>query len=168
MVNRRMSPQRIVNMFVYTRAVWPPGGRLMQQQVKSSSPLFLQVEDSSPLVPPSVSMVMPVTVPVQSGGPVKASRSAQRRLRRLSPAGGRSVLYRSLLHRDEEKEAEGGGAHYTPPPMLCPLRAGPGLYCSLTTRRQQRVQTVQLHNTHSKTELINKLTTPLLKSPLRC
>ncbi|XP_036946694.1 transcriptional-regulating factor 1-like isoform X2 [Acanthopagrus latus] len=108
-----------------------------------------KVEDSSPLVPQPVSLVMPVTVPVQSGGPVKVSRSTQRRLRRLSPAGGRSVLYRSLLHRDEEEEEEGGGAHYTPPPMLCPLRAGPGLYCSLTTRRQQRVQTVQLHNTHN-------------------
>ena len=88
------------------------------------------------------------------------------------------MLYRSLLRlEDEETVAKGDGAvssggddeqsavsgdgvvaggdsvsggHYTPPPMLCPLRVGPGLYCSLTIRGQQRVQTVQLHNTHSK------------------
>lgn len=45
---------------------------------------------------------------------------------------------------------DGGRGHYTPPPMLCPLRAGSGLYCSLIPRRQQRVQTVLLHNSHSK------------------
>ncbi len=87
------------------------------------------------------------------------------------------MLYRSLLHHDEEEAVAkgdgavsrggdeevvaedgkaavsgdgGSGVHYTPPLMLCPLRAGQGLYCSLITRRQQRVQTVQLHNTHSK------------------
>lgn len=85
------------------------------------------------------------------------------------------MLYRSLMHmkeeevvtrgnkaaacdNDEDGEAvisgngvtDGGRGHYTPPPMLCPNRMGPGLYCSLTTRRHQRVQTVQLHNTQSK------------------
>lgn len=85
------------------------------------------------------------------------------------------MLYRSLMHLGEEEEVpgdnaaaaggadendeavvsgdggvDGGRGHFTPPPMLCPLRAGPGLYCSLTTGRQQKVQTVQLHNTQSK------------------
>lgn len=36
--------------------------------------------------------------------------------------------------------------HYTPPPMLCPRRAGTGLYCNLASRRQQRAQTVRLQN----------------------
>lgn len=135
--------------------------------------LFLQGEDTSPPVQPVVSMVMPVSVPVQSRGTAKACRGGQRRCSRPSPATGGAVLYRSLLRRDEEEavakgdrpvsgggddeeavvedgEAAIGGEHYTPPPMLCPLRAGPGLYCSLTTRRQQRVQTVLLHNAHSK------------------
>nr|XP_033472225.1 uncharacterized protein LOC117250230 [Epinephelus lanceolatus] len=115
-------------------------------------------DSSAPTVQPSVSMVMPVSVPVQS----KACRSGQRRGSHLSPAtGGAALLYRSLLHhREEEAVAEDGeagdgavamgdGAHYTPPPMLCPIRAGPGLYCSLATRRQQKVQAVQLHNTHN-------------------
>ncbi|KAM9334226.1 uncharacterized protein ABDE67_021959 [Symphorus nematophorus] len=141
-------------------------------------------EDSSPVAPPSsVSMVMPVTVPVQSRGVAKACRGGQRRCGLPSPAGGRAVLYRSLLHLQEEEEetvAKGDGrassrggddeesavsgdgvvtggdgdvssGHFTPPPMLCPLRVGPGLYCSLlTTRRQQRAQTVQLRNTHNE------------------
>ncbi|KAL7370055.1 hypothetical protein ABVT39_017704 [Epinephelus coioides] len=115
-------------------------------------------DSSAPTVQPSVSMVMPVSVPVQS----KACRSGQRRGSHLSPAtGGAALLYRSLLHhREEEAVAEDGeagdgavamgdGAHYTPPPMLCPIRVGPGLYCSLATRRQQKVQAVQLHNTHN-------------------
>uniref|UniRef100_A0A8P4G609 Transcriptional-regulating factor 1 n=1 Tax=Dicentrarchus labrax TaxID=13489 RepID=A0A8P4G609_DICLA len=126
-------------------------------------------EDSSPLVPPSISMVMPVTVPVQPRAAAKVCRGGPRRCSRLSPPSARAVLYRSLMHLEEEEEeavAKGdgpvssgadvaedgvvtrgdGGVHYTPPPMLCPLRAGPGLYCSLTSRRQQRVQTVQIHN----------------------
>lgn len=136
-------------------------------------PLFLQGENSSS----PVSMVMPVSVPVQSRGTAKACRGGQRRSSRLSPATGGTVLYRSLLHQDEEETVAkgdgavscggdeevvvedgkapvsgdgGSGVHYTPPPMLCPIRVGQGLYCSLTSRRQQRVQTVQLHNTHSK------------------
>ncbi|XP_070712031.1 transcriptional-regulating factor 1-like [Pempheris klunzingeri] len=104
-----------------------------------------------PVVQPSVSMVMPVSVPVQSRGRSRARRGAQKRCGRLSPATGGAVLYRSLLHRGAEEAVAGGdggsGVHYTPPPMLCPLRAGPGLYCSLTTRRRQRAQTVQLHST---------------------
>ncbi|XP_041822508.1 uncharacterized protein LOC121627595 [Chelmon rostratus] len=126
-------------------------------------------EDSSPLVPASpVSMAMPVNVPVQSRG------SAQGRCSRLAAASRRSVLYRSLLHlKDEDEVVSGGGddgvvtggdgVHYTPPPMLCPLRAGPGLYCSLTSRRQQRVQTVQLHNTH--TDGLNDLVAMETASP---
>lgn len=100
-------------------------------------------------------------------------RSGQRKCSRLTPTSVGAVLYRSLMHLKEEEEVTrgnkaagdndedgeaviggegvsgGGRSHYTPPPMLCPHRAGSGLYCSLT-RRQQRVQTVQLHNTQSK------------------
>ncbi|XP_039649632.1 transcriptional-regulating factor 1-like isoform X2 [Perca fluviatilis] len=108
-------------------------------------------EDSSAPVQPCVSIVMPVSVPVQSRGRPKACRGGQKRCSRPSPAtGGAVLLYRSLLHPEEEEARDGvvAGIHYTPPPMLCPLRAGPGLYCSLATGRQQRVQTVQLHNAH--------------------
>ncbi|XP_069019840.1 uncharacterized protein [Embiotoca jacksoni] len=125
-------------------------------------------KDSSQPVQRSVSMVMPVSVPVQSRGASKSGRSGQRRCSRLPPATGGAVLYRSLMHLEEEEgvargddddgdgavadgdgavaETGGGRGHYTPPPMLCPLRAGLGLLCSVTTRRQQRAQTVQLHN----------------------
>ncbi|XP_050921729.1 uncharacterized protein LOC108873216 isoform X6 [Lates calcarifer] len=125
-------------------------------------------EDSSLPVQPSASMVMPVSVPVQTRG---VSKSGQKRCSRLSPATRGAVLYRSLMHQEEEEAVaaavagggggdgeavisgdgavDGGRGHYTPPPMLCPLRVGPGLYCSLNTRRQQRVQTVQLHNTYN-------------------
>ncbi|XP_039998308.1 uncharacterized protein LOC120798227 isoform X2 [Xiphias gladius] len=131
-------------------------------------------EASSSHVQPSVSMVMPVSVPVQSKGVSKACRGGQKRCGHLSPATGGAVLYRSLMHLGEEEEVpgdnaaaaggadendeavvsgdggvDGGRGHFTPPPMLCPLRAGPGLYCSLTTGRQQKVQTVQLHNTQN-------------------
>ncbi|XP_042339236.1 transcriptional-regulating factor 1-like, partial [Plectropomus leopardus] len=103
-------------------------------------------------------MVTPISVPVQSRGGSRACRGGQRRCSRRSPiTGGAVSLYRSLLRQEEEEAADGeagdgavaggDGAHYKPPPMLCPLRPGPGLYCSLATRRQQRVQTVQLHNT---------------------
>ncbi|XP_023252226.1 transcriptional-regulating factor 1-like [Seriola lalandi dorsalis] len=126
-----------------------------------SATLGKKGEDSSPPAQPSVSMVMPVSVPIQSRGASKACRSAQRRCNPLSPATGGAVLYRSLMHLDAAaaggREAvtggdgvvDGGRGHYTPPPMLCPLRVGAGLYCSLTTRRQQRVRTVQLHDTHN-------------------
>ncbi|KAM7365825.1 hypothetical protein PAMP_016727 [Pampus punctatissimus] len=122
-----------------------------------------------PPVQPSVSMVMPTSVPVQSRGMSKVCRSGeQRRCTRQSSAPGGAVLYCSLMRPNAAKEEEemvargdgvvvdggedsggvvgGNRGHYTPPPMLCPVRAGPGLYCSLTTRRQRRVQTVQLHN----------------------
>ncbi|KAM6957938.1 transcriptional-regulating factor 1-like [Tautogolabrus adspersus] len=117
-----------------------------------------KVEDSSLLENPSVVMVMPVSMPVQSGGAVKTCKAGQRACSRLSPATGGAVLYRSLLQQEKEEAAvsgdavvargDDGGVHYTPPPMLCPLRAGPGLYCSLTTRWQQRAQPVQLHDAH--------------------
>ncbi|XP_026157230.1 uncharacterized protein LOC113127149 isoform X2 [Mastacembelus armatus] len=119
---------------------------------------------------PSVSMVMPVSVPVQSRGVSKACRSGQRVSGRVPPATRDAVLYRSLMHLGEEQEVfkgngvvdkdggsgDGANGHYTPPPMLCPLRVGPGLYCSLTTTRQQQVQTVQLHNMETLTKGINK------------
>ncbi|XP_031734430.1 zinc finger protein 541-like [Anarrhichthys ocellatus] len=111
----------------------------------------------NPVVQPSASMVMPVSVPVQSGGPAKPCHGGQRgRCRHPSPTtGGEAPLYRSLLHQEEEEDEDGGkagddGAHYTPPPVLCPIRAGPGLYCSLATRGQQRVQTVRLNNNNNK------------------
>ncbi|XP_075950992.1 uncharacterized protein LOC142952872 isoform X4 [Anarhichas minor] len=111
----------------------------------------------NPVVQPSASMVMPVSVPVQSGGPAKPCRGGQRgRCGRPSPTtGGEAPLYCSLLHQEEEEDEDGGkagddGAHYTPPPVLCPIRAGPGLYCSLATRGQQRVQTVRLNNNNHK------------------
>ncbi len=132
--------------------------------ISSSLPFVLQTQNTSPLITPTVSMVMPVTVPVQSKGTAKVCSKQQRSCSRLSAARGGAVLYRSLLHRDaeaavksrggddeevlaEEGEAAVIDAHYTPPTMLCPLRAGPGLHCSLTTRKHQRVQTVQLHST---------------------
>ncbi|XP_041638109.1 transcriptional-regulating factor 1-like [Cheilinus undulatus] len=96
-----------------------------------------KVGDSSPLDSPSVSMVIPVSVPVQS----------DRGDSRCSPARGGAVLYHSLMHhKKEDADGNDGAGHYIPPPMLCPIRAGPGLYCSLTTRRQQRAQTVALQN----------------------
>ncbi|KAM9766908.1 uncharacterized protein ACNS7B_017522 [Menidia menidia] len=79
----------------------------------------------SPPGPNPVSMVMPVSVPVQT--------------RRVSPGQGggqqktprRRALYHSLMH----EAGRGDGGHYTPPPMLSPQRGGPGLYCSLTPAR---------------------------------
>ncbi|KAK2857158.1 hypothetical protein Q5P01_005893 [Channa striata] len=116
-------------------------------------------DDSSSHIPPSSALVMPVSVPVQSRGAAKACRTTQRRCSRLPPATAGAVLYQSLMHPKQEGAVTGGSkgedgdafiddeqSHYTPPPMLCPLRAGTGLYCSLTTKSQQRVQ---LHNTHN-------------------
>lgn len=103
--------------------------------------LYLQSEDPA--------LQIPVTSPFQSSGSTTACRGRQRRRTRPPTPPARTVLYCSLLRQEP---AAGGdevrGARYTPPPMLCPLRAGPGLYCSLTSRRQQRVQTVQLQNSH--------------------
>ncbi|XP_030608656.1 uncharacterized protein LOC115796392 [Archocentrus centrarchus] len=118
-------------------------------------------KDSSPPVQRSNTMVMPVSIPVKSRRVSKTCRSSQTRGSHLPLATGSTALYRSLMHPQEGEDvtkgikagenravsaANKGGGHYTPPPMLCPQRAGSGLYCSLTTRRQQRVQTVQLHN----------------------
>ncbi|CAK6982706.1 uncharacterized protein LOC121892409 [Scomber scombrus] len=108
---------------------------------------------------PPVSMVMPVSVPVQTRGASKVSRAGpQRKCTRQSSAAGGAVLYCSLMRVDAAKEeavakgvarGDGGRGHYTPPPMLCPVRTGPGLHCSLTTRRQQRVQILKLHNSQN-------------------
>nr|XP_054590881.1 uncharacterized protein LOC107384615 isoform X2 [Nothobranchius furzeri] len=74
----------------------------------------------------------------------------------LLPLSNRgAALYHSLMRQKEKEEAKpvankvaktADYGQYTPPLMLCPQREGPGLYCSLTTRRQQRAQTVQLYN----------------------
>lgn len=156
-----MSPDCHLHMYIHTVGNAAPCGHLcLQWKVFNIFffPLYLQSEDTSLLAPPSISMVIPVTVPVQSSGPAKVCRSRKRRCSDPVPTTGHAVLYRSLLHQETavggDREVTGGdgvsGVHYTPPPMLCPFRAGPGLYCSLTTRRQQRVQTVQLHNTHGE------------------
>uniref|UniRef100_UPI0037E7A0F9 uncharacterized protein n=1 Tax=Semicossyphus pulcher TaxID=241346 RepID=UPI0037E7A0F9 len=136
-------------------------GHMRSHSGSRSAASVNKVEDPSLLEKPSISMVMPVSVPVQSRGSAKRCQSGQRTCSRLPPATGGAVLYRSLMHKegavDEDgKAARDGdaevaeGVHFTPPPMLCPLRAGPGLFCSLTTRRQQRAQTVQLHNAHDE------------------
>lgn len=96
---------------------------------------------------------MPVSVAVQTRG-----MSGQRKGSVPPPASGGAVLYRSLMHlkKQEDRQTganENGGmgtmadlGHYTPPPMLCPERAGPGLYCSLPTRRQQRAERIKPHS----------------------
>ncbi|XP_035854714.1 uncharacterized protein LOC116055634 [Sander lucioperca] len=127
-------------------------GHMRCHSASRPAPCLNKSEDSSAPVQTSVSIVMPVSVPVQSRGRPKACRGGQKRCSRPSPAtGGAAPLYRSLLHPEEQEAGDGvvAGIHYTPPPMLCPLRAGLGLYCSLATGRQQRVQTVQLHNAHN-------------------
>lgn len=87
-------------------------------------------------------MVMPVSVPISSKGrPHKKGDSC------VFAASRKAVLYHSLLREDTSADDGVSAGHYTPPPMLCPVRAGPGLYCSLTSRRQKRVQTIQLRNT---------------------
>lgn len=100
---------------------------------------FPQNEDLS--LSPSTSTVMPVSVPVHSKG------RAQKKASCMFPASRRGVLYQSLLHEDASMGNGVSFRHYTPPPMLCPVRAGPGLYCSLTSRKMKRAQTIQLHNT---------------------
>ncbi|XP_041834685.1 transcriptional-regulating factor 1-like [Melanotaenia boesemani] len=121
------------------------------------SPVLVKKDISPPAQNP-VSIVMPVSVPVQSRGMSLVRGGGQRRCSILPLVTRGSVLYRSMMRLEEKegdapKATEGGvvvnagsAGHYTPPPMLCPLRAGPGLYCSLTTREQQRVHAVQLHN----------------------
>ncbi|KAF3688352.1 Transcriptional-regulating factor 1 [Channa argus] len=121
-------------------------------------------EDASSHILPSASLVMPVSVPVQSRGASKSCRTGRGRCSRLPPATGGAVLYRSLMHLKEEEAVtsgnkvagpndgeacgdDGARCHYTPPPMLCPLRPGTGLYCSLISLKGQ--QRVQLHNTHN-------------------
>lgn len=119
------------------------------QCIQDLTSVFLQGEDSSLPVQPSIPIVIPVSVPVQSRGVSKACTSGQRTCSRLPAATGGAVLYRSLMHLEKEVTrgrvaAASVGCHYIPPPMLCPLRVGPGLHCSLATRREQRVQAVQL------------------------
>ncbi|XP_037829805.1 uncharacterized protein LOC108246840 isoform X2 [Kryptolebias marmoratus] len=116
------------------------------------SPTLLK-KDTSPTASSPVSMVMPVSVPVQTRG-----MSEQRRCSLRPPAIGGAVLYHSLMHLEEQEDAVARGnkdgkvvitadlGRYTPPPMLCPQRAGSGLFCSLATRSQQRAQTIQLRN----------------------
>lgn len=114
---------------------------------------FLQSGEPSLLVTQSIRTVLPVTVPVQSSG--HACRSSQKKCSRQFPAARFTTLFHSLLHQatavgdscDVTVRDGSSVERFTPPPMLCPVRAGPGLYCSLTSRRKQRVQRVQLHNT---------------------
>lgn len=89
----------------------------------------------------STSTVMPVSVPVYSKG------RAHKKVSCAFPAHRRGVLYQSLMREDTSMGDGVSLRHYTPPPMLCPVRAGPGLYCSLTSRRLKRAQTIQLHIT---------------------
>lgn len=96
-------------------------------------------------------MVIPVSVPVQIRG-----TSEQKQCNLLPSTINGAVLYRSLMHLEEQEDAAAMGnkdgrlvitadlGHYTPPPMLCPERAGSGLHYSLTTKRKQRVRTIQL------------------------
>lgn len=105
-----------------------------------------KVDDPPLMKSPSVSMVIPVSVPVQP----QVSRSEERCSRLCSPTGG-AVLYRSLLQQERGRagvrgEGDDGGGHYTPPPMLCPVRAGPGLFCSITSRGQQRAKAAQVQH----------------------
>lgn len=101
---------------------------------------YFSFQTEDPSGSPSVSMAMPVSVPVHSKARAPKKSSC------VFPASRKVALYQSLL-RDDASMGDGVGArHYTPPPMLCPVRVGPGLYCSLTSRRQKRVQTIQLHN----------------------
>ncbi|KAG7215647.1 hypothetical protein INR49_022002, partial [Caranx melampygus] len=136
-------------------------GHMRSHSGVRSTPWVKKGDEPSPPAQPSVSvsMVMPVSVPIQSRGASKACRSGQRRFSHVPAATRGAVLYRSLMRLEDEEEVvdegetvvrgDGGRGHYTPPPMLCPLRVGAGLYCSLTSRRQHRVETVQLHNTHN-------------------
>lgn len=103
-----------------------------------------QNDDLSAL--PAVSTVMPVSMPVHSKG------RAQKKGGCVFPASKKAVLYRTLLREDTSTGDGVSARHYTPPPMLCPIRAAPGLYCSLTGRRLKRVQTIQLHNTSGTLE----------------
>ncbi|XP_072235494.1 transcriptional-regulating factor 1-like [Leuresthes tenuis] len=114
-------------------------------------------KDLSPVVQNPVAMVMPVSVPVKKRWMSSARGGGQKRGKALPLAPRGRALYCSLMHT-EEREAvatsnkigevvtTADGGRYAPPPMLCPRRAGSGLYCSLATKRQQIVQTVQLHN----------------------
>ncbi|XP_013879773.1 uncharacterized protein LOC106529016 [Austrofundulus limnaeus] len=116
------------------------------------SPTLLKKESSPPTLNP-VSMVIPVSIPVQTRG-----TSEQKQCSLLPSTISGAVLYRSLMHLEEQQEAVARGnkdgrsiitadlGHYTPPPMLCPQRAGSGLHYSLTTNRKQRVQTIQQKN----------------------
>lgn len=105
-----------------------------------------QSDDPSPLLPTT------------SPDPLSVCRSRPRRRSSHLPTVPPSctLLYCSLLRssslQGEQVRAGVGGVHehYTPPPMLCPLRAGTGLYCNLASRRQQRAQTVRLQNSNSE------------------
>ncbi|XP_078147227.1 uncharacterized protein LOC139931387 [Centroberyx gerrardi] len=185
-------------------------------------------EDSSTPVRPSVSMTMPVSVPVlcsappppsgqerggggeEGGGVAKAWRGGKKRSSRplFLPSGG-AVLFCSLMRlttTEEEKEVvavgdmvagnngavamsdrvdarrdgavasadgdegavargNGGGgrgceAVYTPPPMLCPLRPGAGLYCCL-------LPTAPLQHTHNGVDDLVSMVTGKLRAGIK-
>ncbi|XP_068165783.1 uncharacterized protein [Antennarius striatus] len=104
--------------------------------------------------------VISVSVPIQSRVLPQVCRWGRRGRHHPPPEAGFPALYHSLLHLDGEVTVIGSrandsksggvtviGGHYIPPPMLCPLRPGAGLYCSLTNRGHQRAQQSRLHNT---------------------
>ncbi|KAM4538493.1 uncharacterized protein V3H82_024137 isoform 1-T2 [Fundulus diaphanus] len=113
------------------------------------SPTRLKKETSPPTQSP-VSFVMPVSMPVQS-----REKFGQKKGVIPTPANGGAVLYRSLMHLREQDGSAGNKdgdmcttadlGHYIPPPVLCPERAGSGLYCSLALRGQQRAEPIRLH-----------------------
>nr|XP_043874731.1 uncharacterized protein C1orf115-like [Solea senegalensis] len=64
-----------------------------------------------------------------------------------------TVLYCSLMHQGEEEIGDDViRRHYTPPTALHPLKAGPGLYCCLSARRQPRAQSVHSLKTRRSQE----------------
>lgn len=123
----------------------------------NTEPVFLAVEGLQNLYLPSsaffslslqseassLAVSRTITTSVQPRGPVQACTGGQRRCGSPFPTPGHLALYHSLLHQ-QSAPGQDGVEHYTPPPMLCPLRAGPGLYCSLTTWKQQRACALQL------------------------
>lgn len=92
------------------------------------------------------------TPPIQTSASTTSSASratshAQKEYRSCSVSsaatGGALPLYTSLMHLQDGKldldQEQTVGPHYIPPPMLSPMRAGPGLYCSIAaTRSEQR------------------------------
>ncbi|XP_067116575.1 transcriptional-regulating factor 1 [Osmerus mordax] len=162
-------------------------GRQQRQTVKTH-PSQREREEEAPgsadsLCP--VAMVMPVSMPVhlptfptqpehreQTGAPKRGNRKHPHRPSPLllptviiptpSPLPRGISLFQSLLRvvAGNGEVSGGDGAFYTPPPMLCPVRDGTGLYCSLSTRGQQRAHIVLLHNSDRSVDSSVAMVTP--------